>query len=107
MMFGPGVIFVGEVDLQIFEPALPMFAAFIGLVVIYGLSVALITDRLHPARAARPGPRMERAAQWLVVLAAAGIVFMAAASTYNVNDKAGTCLTADKNGGCGLRASDR
>ena len=107
LMFGPGVIFLGEVDLQIFEPAVPFYAMFIALVVVYGVCVALITDRLHPARAVRPGRRAELASRLLVGLAAVGILFMAAATTYNVNDKAGTCLTADGQGGCGLRSSDR
>jgi len=31
---------------------------------------------------------------------------MAVVATQNVYDKAGTCLTADGNGGCGVRVGD-
>jgi len=107
MMFGPGVIFVGEVDLQIFEPALPIFALFVVLIVLYGVGVALVVERLHASQAVRPGPRMERAAVAAQLLAAAAICFMAVAVTHNVYAKAGSCLTADGNGGCGAHPTDR
>lgn len=106
MMFGPGVIFLGEVDLQIFEPALPIFGAFVALIVLYGVSVAVLTDRLRPPGDPHSGPRVELAARWLVRLAALGILVMAVLASYNVYDKAGTCLTADGNGGCGIRVTD-
>jgi len=106
MMFGPGVIFIGEVDLQIFEPALPIFAMFVALIVLYGVAVAVVTDRLRPLPAVRPSPRVETAARWLVRLAAVGVLVMAVVATQNVYDKAGTCLTADGNGGCGVRVGD-
>src|SRR5437870_3892257 len=44
MMFGPGLIFLGDVDLQIFEPALLIFAAFVAFIVLYGVCVALLTE---------------------------------------------------------------
>ena len=106
MMFGPGVIFLGEVDLQIFEPAVPIFAAFVALIVTYGVCVASLTDRLRPPAAARPGPRVELAARWLVRLAAAGVLVMAVLVTQKVYDEAGTCLTANGEGGCGIRVTD-
>lgn len=106
MMFGPGVIFLGEVDLQIFEPALPIFAMFVALIVLYGVAVAVVTDRLRPLPAIRTGRRMETAARWLVRLAGVGVLVMAVITTQNVYDKAGTCLTADGNGGCGVRVPD-
>jgi hypothetical protein len=106
MMFGPGVIFLGEVDLQIFEPALPIFAMFVAFIVLYGVAVAVVTDRLRPLPATRPGPRMETAARWLVRLAAVGVLVMAILATQNVYDNAGTCLTADGNGGCSVRVGD-
>jgi len=107
MMFGPGVIFLGEVDLQIFEPALPIFAAFVALIVLYGVCVALLTDRLQPPRAVKPGSRTDVVARWVVRLTAVGILVMAGLATQHVYDKAGTCLTADGNGHCGVSASDR
>lgn len=106
MMFGPGVIFLGEVDLQIFEPAVPVFAMFVALIVLYGVVVAVVTDRLRPLPSTRPGARMETAARWLVRLAAVGVIVMAVLATQNVYDKAGTCLTADGNGGCEIRVGD-
>ena len=33
-------------------------------------------------------------------------VTMAVLTTYNVYDKAGSCLSADRNGGCEVRATD-
>jgi hypothetical protein len=58
MVFGPGFIAIGETDLQIFEPALPIFVMFAALQVLYGLLVALILDRLHPAPLIRPRRRL-------------------------------------------------
>jgi hypothetical protein len=58
MVFGPGLIAIGETDLQIFEPALPIFAMFAALEVFYGILVALIADRLHPASPIRGGWRL-------------------------------------------------
>jgi hypothetical protein len=106
MMFGPGVIFVNEVDLQIFEPAVPIFAMFVVLIVLYGIAVAVVTDRIRPLPAVSPGQRVETAARWLVRLAAVGVLAMAVLVTQNVYDKGGTCLTGDGNGGCGARVSD-
>jgi hypothetical protein len=105
MTFGPGVIFLGEVDLQIFEPAVPIFLAFVLLIVLYGIAVALLTDSLRPIPAPPPGPRMELAARALVAIAAVGIIVMAALVTYNVQDKAGTCLSAFE-GSCAVRAPE-
>jgi hypothetical protein len=61
LVFGPGFIAIGETDLQIFEPALPIFAMFAALEVFHGLLVALIVDRLHPASPIRPGRRLAAA----------------------------------------------
>src|SRR5439155_6088746 len=91
MMFGPGLLFLGDVDLQIFEPALLIFGAFVAFIVLYGICVALLTERLHPPRAVHPGRYTEPAARWAVRLAAAGILVMAALATYRVYDNAGTC----------------
>ena len=107
MMFGPGVIGLGEVDLQIFEPALPIFAMFVALIVLYGVAVALLTDRLHPEPVVRRGPRVELAARSLVGLAAVGICAMVVLVTYNIHDKAGSCLSADDYGSCAVHASER
>ena len=107
MMFGPGVIALGEVDLQIVEPAVPFFAMFVLLIVLYGVCVALLTDRLHPAPQARPSQRVERITRAVRLLLAAGICFMAVFVTYDVHDKAGSCLSADQDsGGCAVRATD-
>ena len=106
MMFGPGVIFLGEVDLQIFEPALPILAMFVVLIVLYGIGVALLTDRLHAPKPVQPSARMERAALVAQVLLTLGICFMAVLITQHVYANAGDCLTADGNGGCGAHSTD-
>ena len=108
MMFGPGFIALGEVDLQIVEPALPIFAMFVALIVLYGVGVALLTDRLHTPPLARTGPRVARAVRGAQALAALGICILAVLVTSDVYDKAGTCLSADQdNGRCAVRDSDR
>jgi hypothetical protein len=106
MAFGPGVIVLGEVDLQIFEPAVPVYAIFIALIVLYGVGVALLADRLHAPPAARPARRTELITRTAHFLAAAAICAMAVLTTYNVYDKAGSCLSADQDGGCAARSSD-
>lgn len=106
MMFGPGVIAVSEVDLQILEPALPIFAMFVVLIVLYGLAVTTLTDRLHAPPSVRPGPRMERATRALHVLVAAGICAMAILASQNVYEHAGSCLSVDGDGGCAARPTD-
>lgn len=107
MMFGPGVIAVSEVDLQIFEPALPIFAMFVVLVVLYGVGVALLTDQIHAPPAVRTSRRMEVATPVLQFLAGGAICVMAALVTYNVYDHAGSCLSVGDDGGCAVRPSDR
>ena len=106
MMFGPGVIALGEVDLQIVEPGVPVFFMFVALIVLYGVCVALLTDRLHAEPAIHPDPRTKLATTLVQALLALGIVTMAVLTTYNVYDKAGSCLSADRNGGCEVRATD-
>lgn len=106
MIFGPGIIALGEVDLQIVEPAVPVFYMFVALIVSYGFCVALLTDRLHAERAVEPGPRTKLATTLVQALLALGIVTLAVLTTYNVYDKGGSCLSADQNGGCGVRAKD-
>ncbi len=91
MMFGPGVIFLGEVDLQIFEPAVPIFTMFVAMIVLYGVGVASLADRLHAPPPARPGPRIQLAARLLQGAVAVGICVVAVLVTYNVQDKAGSC----------------
>ena len=107
MLYGPGSIAISEVDLSIVEPALPIYAMFAALVLLYGVGVALLTDRLHSPPAVRPGPRVELARRAVQGLLAVGICFMAVAVTLNVYDKAGSCLSADDDGGCAAAATDR
>lgn len=107
MMFGPGVIFLGEVDLQIFEPALPILAGLVALIVLYGVAVALITERLSPARAVKPGARMDAVARGAVRVVAVVLVVWAGLVAKNVQYHAGTCLTGDRSGGCGVRVGER
>ena len=106
MMFGPGVIALGEVDLQIAEPAVPILYMFVALIVLYGVCVALLTDRLNREPVADPSPRTKLAATVVRSLLALGIVFMAILVTENVYSHAGSCLSADDNGGCAVSAPD-
>ena len=106
MMFGPGKIFLGEVDLRIAEPALLVYAMFIALIVFYGVSVALLTDRLHAEPEVDPNARTKLATTVGQSLLALGIALMAVFTTFDVIDKAGTCLSADGNGGCVVSATD-
>ena len=107
MLYGPGTIAISEIDLQLVDPALVSFAMLGALVILYGIGVALLIDRLHAPPAVRPGPRMERVALGLIGLVAAGVVFMAVASAYRTHDNAGTCLSVDHNTGkCAARPVD-
>ena len=106
MMFGPGVIALSEVDLSIAEPAIPILYMFVALIVLYGVCVALLTDRLHPEPTVDPSPRTKLVTTAAQSLLALGIVFMAILVTENVHSQAGSCLSADDNGGCAVRATD-
>jgi hypothetical protein len=106
MMFGPGVIFLGEVDLQLAEPAVPIMYMFVALIVAYGVCVALLTDRLHAEGRREPDPRTRLATTVVQALLALGIVAMAVLATENVHSHAGSCLSADQEGGCAIRAED-
>jgi hypothetical protein len=105
MVFGPGFIAIGETDLQIFEPALPIFVMFAALQVLYGLLVALILDRLHPAPLIRPRRRLAVALRGLHYLVAAAICVFAVQLALHIIAGEGTCLTAAPGGGCAVRPS--
>jgi hypothetical protein len=105
MMFGPGLIAVSEVDLQIFEPALPIFAMFVFLIVAYGVTVALATDHLHPAPPVRASHRVDNAHRVALWMVAVGIGAIAVFATQNVHAHAGTCLRAGDAGGCAVPAT--
>jgi hypothetical protein len=106
MAFAPGLIFLGEVDLQIFEPAVPFYWTFIGLIVVYGVCVALLTDRLHAPHELRLGSGSELALRVAHALGAIAVCALAVGTTIGVYDEAGSCLTADGEGGCGAHATD-
>lgn len=106
MAFAPGLIFLGEVDLQIFEPAVPVYWTFIGLIVVYGVCVALLTDRLHVPRDLSLGSRSGLVLRVAQGLAALAVCALAVGTTIGVYDEAGSCLTADGEGGCGAHATD-
>lgn len=107
MLYGPGAITISEVDLNIVEPALPIYAMFVALVLFYGVGVVLLIDRLHTPPALHPGPRAELARRALLCLVAVGILFMAVFGAYRINDRAGSCLSANQDtGGCAVRATD-
>jgi hypothetical protein len=103
MMFGPGVIAVSEVDLQIVEPALHIFGMFVALIVLYGVCVAFFADGLHPPHSAMPSQRVVVVTRGIQVLALVGILAMAILVGFHVQDEAGSCLSADQNGGCAIR----
>jgi hypothetical protein len=103
LVCGPGFIAIGETDLQIFEPALPIFAMFAALEVLYGLLVALIADRLHPAPSIRPGWRLAVALRGLHYVVAAAVCVFAVLLALHIVDGEGSCLTAGPAGGCAVR----
>lgn len=103
MSFGPGIVFLGEVDLQIFEPAVPIYAAFVTLIVLYGICVAVVTDRVHPLPDVL---RPTGVARWAVRIVAVCVLAFAALVTGGVHDNGGTCLSGDGTGGCGIRVAE-
>jgi hypothetical protein len=103
MVFGPGLIAIGETDLQIFEPALPIFAMFAALEVFYGILVTLIADRLHPASPIRGGWRLGVALKGLHYVVATGVIVFGVVLALHIVDGEGTCLTAGPGGGCAVR----
>jgi hypothetical protein len=104
MMFGPGVVAVSEVDLQIVEPALPIFGMFVALILLYGICVSLLADRIHVPPQATPSRLVDRATRTLQAAVAIGLCAVAILVAFHVNDQAGTCLSADQNGGCAVPA---
>ncbi len=102
--FGPGVIAIGEIDLQIFEPAVPILLMFMAVEFAFGVAVALIADRLHAAPPVLPGSRAEIAARVVAAAAALGMCALAFGIVGNTIDNAGSCVTAAEGGGCALRA---
>jgi hypothetical protein len=101
---GPGRIAVGEVDFQIFEPPLLFFAIFIVVEAGYGVAVALLADRLHPAPPITPGPRIDPAANAALALAAVALTLLTLAIMVGVIQDAGICLSAAEAGGCAAPA---
>ena len=99
--FGPGAIFLGAVDLTIFEPALPIFVGFVALFVLYGVGVARLTDRVSP-----PGKLLDRSGRSHRVVIVAGVALFIFAVLFMVGvvKNAGTCLSGDDNGGCAAPA---
>jgi len=99
--FGPGALFLGQVDLTIFEPALPIFLGFVALFVLYGVAVALLTDRVSP-----PGALLDRSSRSHRVVMVAGVALFVFALLFMVGvvKDAGTCLSGDDNGGCAIPA---
>jgi hypothetical protein len=109
MMFGPALTIFNEdsPDLQIFEPILPILAMFIALVVLYGIATSLIADRLRAERPVKPGRRVDTALRGVWLLAAAWICFITVSGVFQFRDVEGTCLSADREGGCAARAPQR
>jgi len=106
MAFGPGVIFLGEIDLQIAEPAVPIYFMFIALMVAYGVGVALLTDRLHAEPAIAPGARTRQLTMAAQALLSVAIVAVAVVTTVGVYEDGGSCLSADQEGGCAVQAPE-
>lgn len=108
IVFVPGILVFNKdnPDLQVFEPVLPILAMFITLIVLYGTAVALLVDRLHGAPPVRRRPRVDAAlrATWCLVATAMCVISVFGAMDFN--DRAGSCLSADQNGGCAVRTGD-
>src|SRR5439155_1382132 len=82
--------------------------AFAGMVllVLYGIAVALLADRLHAPPPVRRGRRVDPASRVVWCLVAAAMCVISFFSAMDFADRAGTCLAADGEGDCALR-SDR
>ncbi len=105
IVFGPGTIAIGEIDLQIFEPPLLFLAMFVAVQIAYGLVVALIADRLHAAPPVHAGRRSEIAVRVVTALAVLGMCAQVVGIVGNTIDNAGSCVTAAEGGGCAVRVS--
>ncbi len=103
IVFGPGVIAIGETDLQIFEPALPIFGMFAALELLFGAAVALVADRLRPTLPVRRGRRLAMLLRALHCVAAAAVCVFAVMFAMNIIAGEGSCLTAGPEGGCAVR----
>jgi hypothetical protein len=105
MVFGPGILAIGETDLQIFRPALPIFAIFAALETLYGLAVALLADGLNPPPPVRSSRRLAVVLRGLHCASAVVVCLFAFLVTMNILVGEGTCLTAGAEGGCAVRTA--
>ena len=97
LSFGPGAVFLGPVDLTIFEPAVPIFLGFVVLFVLYGGGVALLTDRMSPPSA---GLDQSGRSHRVAIMAGLALLVFALLQVGDIIKDAGTCFSGDDNGGC-------
>jgi len=94
-------------DFQIFEPVLLVIALFSVLFFLNGLIVSPLVDRFHPEPAYPSSLRVSRAVTGIIALVCVLGFAAHAASTAEMIDEQGTCLSAKGGGaGCAVRASD-
>jgi hypothetical protein len=92
-----------NVDFQIFEPVLAVFALFAALFFINGMVLAPLFDRIHPEPRYASGRRVPRIAAGAVALVfVLGFVLLASTVVTMVEDE-GTCYSAAGGGeGCAV-----
>jgi len=89
-------------DFQIFEPVLMVIALFSVLFFLNGLIVSALVDRFHPEPAYSSSLRVSRAVTGIIVLVCVLGFAAHAASTMELVDEQGSCLSAKGGGlGCG------
>ncbi len=105
---GPAIINVNEdnPDLQIFEPVLVIVAMLWLLFLLYGLAVGWLADAFHPAPPASERRRTVMAVHGVLVAVVGLFLIVNVVNVMGIVDGAGTCLSANDNGGCAVPAAD-
>ncbi len=92
-------------DLQIFEPVLVIVAMMWLLFLLYGLAVGRLADAFHPAPLASERRRTVMAVHGVLAAVAGLFLIVNVINVMGIVDGAGTCLSADQNGGCAVPAA--
>ncbi len=113
LLFGLGVALVPAIvnvnednpDLQIFEPVLVIVAMLWLLFLLYGLAVGRLADAFHRAPPASERRRTVMAVRGVLAAVAGLFLIVNVINVMGIVDGAGTCLSADQNGGCAVPAA--
>jgi len=113
LLFGLGVALVPAIpivnednpDLQIFEPVLVIVAMLWLLFLLYGLAVGWLADAFHPAPPASERRRTVMAVHGVLAAVVGLFLIVNVVNVMGIVDGAGTCLSANDNGGCAVPAA--